>query len=112
MRVSYGTRLSKPHRPRVMRGMPSSGLQGMTRSVDRRMCGPAIEPRKRLNLGCRHLSIGWQATDTGALLRASGSPGVVIEPGAYTSSLHGNREIFGLALARGSVSGRCQSRSR
>jgi hypothetical protein len=30
----------------------------------------------------------------------------------YTNSLHGNREIFGLALSRGSVSGRCQSRSR
>lgn len=109
MRVSYGARPSKPHRPQVMRGMPSSGLQGMTRSVDRGMCGPAIEPRKRLTLGCRHLSIGWQAIGAGALVRAPGSPGVVIEPGAHTSSLYGNREIFGLALARGSVSGRYQS---
>lgn len=81
----------------------------MMRSVDRGMCGPAIEPRKRLTLGCRHLSIGWQATDAGALVQAPGSSGVVIEPGAYTSSLLGNREIFGLTLASGSVSGRYQS---
>ena len=39
----------------------------------------------------------WKATRTGALLRASGRPGVVEDPGMRGSSLYGNREILGLA---------------
>jgi len=39
----------------------------------------------------------WKAKRTGALLRASGRPGVVEDPGMRGSSLYGNREILGLA---------------
>ena len=39
----------------------------------------------------------WKATRTDALLRVSGRPGVVEDPGMRESSLYGNREILGLA---------------
>jgi hypothetical protein len=41
---------------------------------------------------------GWKATRKDALLRVSARPGVVIDPGMYGSSLHGNREISGSAI--------------
>jgi hypothetical protein len=112
VKVFYGARSSKPHRPRVMRCISSVGSRDLQRSVDRGLCRPAIEPRKCSRSGCRHRSIGWEATWMSALLRALRQSCVVREPGVYTNSLFGNREIFGSAFARGSVSGRCQSRSR
>ena len=40
-----------------------------------------------------------KAIRLGALARAPGRPGVVEDPGMHVHSLHGNREICGLALA-------------
>ena len=55
----------------------------------------------------------WKATRTGALLRASGRPGVVEDPGMRGSSLYGNREILGLAGDALPVrAGKARSRSR
>ena len=54
-------------------------------------------PRKLESLGCRRRSVLRKATWTDALLRASAQPGVVKDPGMCGSSLHGNREISGLA---------------
>ena len=41
----------------------------------------------------------WKARREGALSRVSARPGVVIDPGMYVSSLHGNREISGSAMS-------------
>lgn len=55
----------------------------------------------------------WKATRTGALVRASGRPGVVEDPGMRGSSLYGNREILGLAGGVLPVrAGKARSRSR
>jgi len=55
----------------------------------------------------------WKATRTGALLRASGRPGVVEDPGMRGRFLYGNREILGLAGGASPVrAGKARSRSR
>jgi hypothetical protein len=55
----------------------------------------------------------WKAARTGALMRASGRPGVVEDPGMRGRSLYGNREILGLAGGAVPVrAGKARSRSR
>jgi RNA-directed DNA polymerase len=55
----------------------------------------------------------WKATRRGALLRALQRPDVVADPGMRARSLHGNREILGLAGKALPVRiGKARSRSR
>lgn len=55
----------------------------------------------------------WKATRTGALLRAPGRSGVVVEAGMCAHSLYGNREVLGLTGVVLPVRiGKARSRSR
>ena len=56
----------------------------------------------------------WKATRAGALLRVPTRPCAVRDPGMRVRSLHGNREICGLATERYAVVriGKARSRSR
>ena len=55
----------------------------------------------------------WKAARTDALLRVSGRPGVVGDPGMRGRFLYGNREILGLAGGALPVrAGKARSRSR
>jgi len=56
-----------------------------------------------------------KATRTGAIARAPGRPGVVVDPGMYGRSLRGNREISSLTGdgdAAPARTGKARSRSR
>ena len=49
--------------------------------------------RENITIGTSTLCIQWKATRTGALARAPGRPGAVVDPSMCVSSLRGNREI-------------------
>lgn len=71
--------------------------------------------RERMFSRVSTLSTERKATRADAQTRAFVRPGVVADPGMYGRSLHGNREISGLAMTftEGMVrSGKARSRSR
>jgi hypothetical protein len=71
--------------------------------------------RERMTSRAPTLSKERKATWAGAQTRASDQPGVVVDPGMYRSSLHGNREISESAISPpGELvrSGKARSRSR
>lgn len=71
--------------------------------------------RERMISQAPTLSTERKATRAGVQSRASVWPGVVADPGMYGRSLHGNREISGLAmtlLGRMGRGGKARSRSR
>ena len=71
--------------------------RGLRRSVGRGAHRPAIEPRKLESFGRRRRRYHGRQHGRSALLRAPAQPGVVKETGMCGSSLHGNREVSGLA---------------
>ncbi len=56
--------------------------------------------RESLNVSGADVVCLMKATWTGALLQAPAQPGVVKDTGMCGSSLHGNREVSGLACGR------------
>jgi hypothetical protein len=76
---------------------------------------PAYSPAKEKFFRMPTSSLRRKAKRAGALVRVPDRSGVVRDPGMYGRSLHGNREISGLAICssgRAVRGGKARSRSR
>jgi hypothetical protein len=71
--------------------------RGTAQSFDRGARRPAIEPRRKLCSGCRRCSAGGRQHGRARYCEYPSGPAWSQDPGMRVRSLHGNREISGLA---------------